>query len=78
MFVASLLTCCKQANLKDTSDQVNSVVTNAEQESILARLLQKVTLNLCSAALATRRFCYAATVQFFAVDHLLPFASQKC
>lgn len=34
-----------QANLKDVSDQVNSVVTNAEQESILARLLRKVSLH---------------------------------
>ncbi len=32
-----------QANLKDVSDQVNSVVTNAEQEAILSRLLLKVT-----------------------------------
>lgn len=31
-----------QANLKDVSDQVNSVVTNAEQEAILSRLLLKV------------------------------------
>ncbi|CAM9257500.1 unnamed protein product [Scytosiphon promiscuus] len=31
-----------EANLKDVSDQVNSVVTNAEQESILTLLLRKV------------------------------------
>lgn len=35
-----------QANLKNVSDQVSSVVTNAEQESILTRLFQKVTLTL--------------------------------
>lgn len=35
-----------QANLKDVSDQVNSVVTDAEQESILTRLFQKVTLTV--------------------------------
>lgn len=32
-----------KANLKNVSDQVNSVVTNAEQESFLSQLLQKVT-----------------------------------
>ncbi|CAM9478372.1 unnamed protein product, partial [Hapterophycus canaliculatus] len=31
-----------EANLKDVSDQVNSVVTNAEQESILTCLLRKM------------------------------------
>eukprot|EP00903_Cladosiphon_okamuranus_P017642 g16249.t1 len=31
-----------EADLKEVSEQVNSVVSNAEQESILARLLQKV------------------------------------
>lgn len=35
-----------QANLKDVSDQVNSVVTDAEQESILSRLLLKVTADM--------------------------------
>lgn len=39
-----------QANLKDVSDQVNSVVTDAEQESILTGLLQKVSITSLSKA----------------------------
>ncbi|CAM9285972.1 unnamed protein product, partial [Ectocarpus sp. 6 AP-2014] len=39
-----------KANLKNVSDQVNSVVTNAEQESFLSQLLEKVQCAWADAA----------------------------
>lgn len=67
----------KQANLKDVSDQVNSVVINAEQESILARLLQKVTFHLYPAAVGTINRLLRNGAVSLAVELLLSLASQE-